>query len=96
VGAGLGDAAVVQHDDLVGVAHGGEAVRDGDRGAAELDRLFDRGGRAEGGVCAVVVPGVILIRKKILKRLGTCAFGWVFCRCRWLVWSQTANSRRPG
>jgi hypothetical protein len=47
------------------------------------------------GVCEVVVPGVILIRKKILKRLGTCAFGWVFCRCRWLGWSQAANSRRP-
>src|SRR5258707_145374 len=32
--AGLDDAAVVQHDDLIGVADGGQPVRDGDGGAA--------------------------------------------------------------
>src|SRR5579864_6826977 len=30
----FGDDAVFQHDDLVGVADGAEAVRDGDRGAS--------------------------------------------------------------
>ena len=39
VGAGLRDAAVVQQRDAVGVTDGGEAVRDGDDGAAERDAL---------------------------------------------------------
>ena len=34
VGAALDDLAVVQDEDLVGVADGGEPVRDGDRGAS--------------------------------------------------------------
>src|ERR1700748_1819700 len=41
----LGDLAVVQDGDLVGVAHGGQPVRDGDRGAAlrqAVERLLHR------------------------------------------------------
>ena len=33
MGAALGDAALVEHDDLVGVDHGREAVGDDERGA---------------------------------------------------------------
>ena len=38
VGAALGDAALVEHDDLVGVDHGRQAVGDDDRGAAARRR----------------------------------------------------------
>src|SRR3954462_278062 len=46
VRAALGDAALVEHDDLVGVDHGRKAVSDDDRGAARgdaLQRFLDRG-----------------------------------------------------
>ena len=42
--AGLDDAAVVEHGDLIGVVDGGQAVRDGDGGAAAgqgVERLLD-------------------------------------------------------
>ena len=45
VGAALGDLAVVEDDDLVGVPDGRQAVRDRDRGAARargVDGLLDR------------------------------------------------------
>src|SRR3954468_13069283 len=39
VGAALGDAALVEHDDLIGVDHGRETVGDDDRGAPRGDAL---------------------------------------------------------
>ena len=44
--AAFDDAAVLDHDDLVGHAHGGEAVRDQDRDAAagEFAEVFEDGG----------------------------------------------------
>jgi hypothetical protein len=43
VGAGLGNMTVVEHDDLVGVADGGQPVRDGDGGAASSQRAMRAG-----------------------------------------------------
>src|SRR5262245_39772298 len=55
--AALGDAAVLQHDDLVGVDHGGEAVGDDERRAvgrdlaqALLDFLLGVGVERRGGL----------------------------------------------
>lgn len=45
VGASLADGAVFEHQDLVGVGHRGQAVRDADGGASfrcRLQRLQDR------------------------------------------------------
>src|ERR1700729_3887675 len=57
MGAGLDDAAVVQHDDLVRIAHGGQPVGDGDRGAArgegvegQLDGALGLGVQGAGGL----------------------------------------------
>jgi hypothetical protein len=67
--AGLDDPAVVQHDDLVRVADGGQAVRDGDGGAASgqgVERPSGRlairswicAARAASWISASVAPGL--------------------------------------
>ncbi|MFW6053267.1 MAG: hypothetical protein ACOC9J_00475 [Persicimonas sp.] len=39
MGAGLDDLAVLEHEDLIGVADGGEAMRDDNRGASSGNPL---------------------------------------------------------
>ena len=51
VGAGLDDPAVVEHRDLVGVAHGRQPVRDGDRGAAARPARRTRAARPARSRC---------------------------------------------
>jgi hypothetical protein len=63
--AGLDDAAMVEHDDLVGVADGGQPVGDGDGGAAlgegvegMLDGSFGFGVQGAGGLVEYEYAGV--------------------------------------
>jgi hypothetical protein len=51
VGAAFGDAALVEHDDLVGIDHGGEPVGNDDRGPPR-GHVADR--RLDGGLGAAV------------------------------------------
>ena len=61
MGAAFGDPAGVQDDDLVGVADGGEPVRDGERGAA----LADRASMASWTACSVRVSRALVASSRM-------------------------------
>ena len=62
--AGAGDAAILQHDDLIGKAHGGRALGDDER---RRTMIHGADGAAESGVGCIVERGGAVVKNQDVR-----------------------------